>query len=283
MTNRSKLILTAAVLLAIGIAVSVIFLLTNAAKSGSLSVQTLVLSIVILLAGAVSVPVVYFTKIKRNKTEKLLDDEFFEAYELIRDVVLSSQLPKRTAEDILGDVLDLMVTARHNNRPLQEIMANPRDFALEIIEQYGGKKKYGFINFLDSLVYMAGFILGASALMWLEDQKRGVFNVPVDVSILFFFAIIAFWLVPYLKLHAAEKPKIIILPVALGICFIAASEIMRNFFYESDAVRWFLDGQVNIISNELILSAFLIAIPALILAEIMLKKNRIRHLADKDK
>lgn len=281
MTNRSRLILTAAVLLAIGISTTAIFLLTNAARNGTLSVQTIAFSVVILLAGVASVPVVYFTKIKRSKTEKLLDGEFLEAYELIRDVVFSSRLPKHTADDILDDVLDLMVTARHNNRPLKEIIADPRGFALKITEQYGGKKKYGIVSFLDSLLYMAGFTLGASALMWLKEPEQGIFNTPLDVSLLFLFGVISFWLVPYLKLNAAEKPKIVILPVIVGICFIAVSEILRRFFYESEAVRWFLDGQVNIISNGLALSAFLIAIPALILAKILLKKNRLHRLAGK--
>lgn len=278
MTKKSRMILAAAVLLAIGVAANVILLLTTAVRTGSLSSQTAAVSIILLIAGAVSVPVIYFAKIRKSKTEKLLDNAFFEGYETIKEIVLASRLPKNTISEILDDVLDLMVTARHNHKTLSETIADPRGFALEIIEQYGGKKKYGLMSFVDSLVYMAGFILGASAYMWLKEPK-GVFHAPVDVSMLLFFGVVSFWLVPYIKLNMAERPKIIFLPIAIGIAFIASAEVMRRFFYEYPAVRWLLDGQVNIISGEWILAIFLIAIPALILLKVLLKKSRLDRLA----
>lgn len=277
MTNRAKMVLIASVLLALGVIASTIPLLKTAFEGEFVNIQILIFSLIIILLGIISVIGVYYSKVKKDQIERQLTKEFYEGYEIIKDSIMNSQLDRLTIKDIKEDILDMLILAQNSGKSFKETIGDAKKFSLDILEQYGKTPKYNIIHFIDSVVYMIMFVLGVTAVMWAEDVNKNFFNVKIDVSILVFFILISFIIVPYLKVNSISKnPKLIFLPIGIGTLYVISIELMRRFFYQLKAIKWFLEGNVNIVSSQIILNTLGIALVGLIVYKRHLKNTRKR-------
>lgn len=275
MTARSKMILIASVLLAAGVIASTIPLLRISFSSETVNVQTLVFSISIIMLGILSVPSVYYSKIRKDKNEKQLIDEYFSEYEIIKEIIMNSQLENQTKNEIRNDVLDILISAQNHGKPFKSAIGDSRKFAKEIIAEYGEYSRYNLVSFIESMIVMSFFILGSSIVIWLEEMEKSFYVVKIDIGMLVFFAVISFIIVPLMKNNAISKnPVMVFVPIGSGVLFVIIMELMRNFFAEVEFVKWFIDGGLSIISNVFILIAFVIAIPGLMLLKRHLKMKR---------
>ncbi|MBW6474153.1 MAG: hypothetical protein K0B14_13590 [Anaerolineaceae bacterium] len=104
MTTRNKFLLVSSIVLALLVIASVVFWeITGPTNGDKIPVGLFVTIIVISI---LSVFVVYFSKIQKKKYEKLLNQEYYEKYEIIKDAVANSQLSAATKKDITEDVLE---------------------------------------------------------------------------------------------------------------------------------------------------------------------------------
>jgi DNA-binding ferritin-like protein (Dps family) len=216
---------------------------------------------VIILISVLSVFVVYFSKIQKRKYEKLLNQEYYEQYEIIKDAVANSQLSASTKKDIIEDILEILLSAQESGKNVREVIENTDMFANEIIQSFAMPFRLAMLNLYDSLIALILMVVGASLLLWLEQTQQNFFTTELDISMTVFFLLVAFVLLPVTKIGAGKRnPWIFIVPVAGGVLFVLMVELLRAFFYEVQAVQHFLDGTLRMVPNSMILLIYSLAI-----------------------
>jgi divalent metal cation (Fe/Co/Zn/Cd) transporter len=92
MTQRNKFTLISSVLLALLVILSAIASAVSSTTQNTANKASTLLIAMIILASISSVFVVYFTKVQKRKHEKLLIQQYFQEYEILKDAVANSQL-----------------------------------------------------------------------------------------------------------------------------------------------------------------------------------------------
>ncbi len=221
-----------------------------------------------VLAGVsvLSVPVVYLLKIRPRRSEALLRDDFARRFALIRDSIAASNLAAGTKREIAGDCLELLLSAQQGGRSAEDAIPDPVAFAEDILDAYGRRSLRAWQAVPRGLLYLVFFVLGTQTLLWLEDTQQSWFAVPIDLGMFLFFVLIAFVLVPILRLPRLQgRIWLYSLPVLTGLLFIGFAELMRWLAPDSGFVRLVLDGAAGFVPTPGALMAWLGAIPLLLL------------------
>jgi DNA-binding ferritin-like protein (Dps family) len=270
------MVLIASILLGLGVIASTIPLLKTAFVGEIVNVQILVFSLTIIVLGVTSVIGVYYSKVKKDKIEKQLNNDFYEGYEIIKEIIMKSQLDKFTMKEIKEDILDMLISAQNGGKTFKETIGEPQKFSGDILEQYGKVPKYNVIHFLDSMLYMVLFTLGVTVVMWMQEINKGFFNIKIDASMFTLFLIISFVILPYLRVNTISKnPKLIFFPIQVAVFYVVSLVLMRKYLYQIEEIKWFLDGSINLISNPVVLIVFLLGLVGLIIAKRYLKRSQI--------
>ena len=99
----------------------------------------------------------------------------------------------------------------------------------------------------------------------------------MGLSMLVFFGLVSFLLIPVLRrLISKGNPWMYLLPLAGGVLFVLAAELLRALWYDVGAVRFFLDGQVGVFRYAAVPWALLCAVPLLIGVKALIRKRRVR-------
>jgi hypothetical protein len=124
MTQRTKIKLMSSVLLALLVILSAIaFAISSTPQNAANSASALLIAIIIL-ASISSVFVVYFTKVQKRKYEKLLNQEYFQEYEILKDAVANSQLAISNKKEVNEDILDILLSAQQVGKSIHEVVGN---------------------------------------------------------------------------------------------------------------------------------------------------------------
>lgn len=279
MTKRNKVILFVSVFLAICVIASVILYLRYNFSADSINIRSLILITIIILLSIISIPVVYFSKVRKSKFEAMLNNEYFQKYEIIKDAVMNSQLSNISKNEIMEDMLDMLITAQKSGKSADDTVGNPGSFARNILLAYYKPGRLPVLSLIDGAIYFIAFILGASIFLWFEQSSFGLFEIGIDISMLIFFFLICFIIIPVTKKYISTKNYwVFILPVASGIVFILIAELVRRFFYNNEIIRLLLDGTVRMIPNIFLLILYIILIPALLLLKSYIRKRLLRSI-----
>jgi DNA-binding ferritin-like protein (Dps family) len=271
MTNRNKVLLVSSIILALLVIASVVVWQINGQSNGE-KIPMVVFAVIILIS-VLSVFVVYFSKIQKRKYEKLLNQEYYEQYEIIKDAVANSQLSASTKKDIIEDILEILLSAQESGKNVREVIENTDMFANEIIQSFAMPFRLAMLNLYDSLIALILMVVGASLLLWLEQTQQNFFTTELDISMTVFFLLVAFVLLPVTKIGARKRnPWIFIVPVAGGVLFVLMVELLRAFFYEVQAVQHFLDGTLRMVPNSMILLIYSLAIPLFLMLKRISRK-----------
>ena len=269
MTTRNKVLILSSLLLAILVITSVVLWQVSAVNQNGAGTTPVFLLITIIVISVLSVFVVYFLKIRKRKYEKKLNYEYYEQYEIIKDALINSQLPAPTRKDIIEDVLDLLLSAQDSGKSINVVLHDTDAFVRNIIQSYANPVRLGLLSLFDSLIAFILMVVGASAFLWLEETGQGFFSTSIDFGMVVFFGLVAFLLFPVTKTgFGTRNPWIFVVPVAGGILFVLLSEILRAFFYDINAVQYFLDGTVRMVPN-----GWVLAIPLLLVLKIITRKR----------
>lgn len=274
MTTRNKVLLVSSIILALlVIAIVVVWEITGQSSGEKIPV---VLFVTIIVISILSVFVVYFSKIQKKKYEKLLNQEYYEQYEIIKDAVANSQLSVVTKKDIIEDILELLLSAQESGKSVASVVGDPQIFTNEIISSFAKPIRLAMLSLFDGLIAFILMILGASFVLWLEQTQQSFFATRLDISMVILFLLVTFLLVPVTKAQTGTRnPWMYIIPVAGGLLFILLAEFLRAFFYDVNAVRQILDGSVRMVPNVAILMIYLLSVPSfLILKQISRRRMR---------
>ena len=274
MTRRDKVIVLSASLLAVCVIASALVLYVRTGKSGSIDTEALMISCCTVLAGIGSVLLVFYAKVRRRAHEKLLNDDYYHKYEIVRDAVMSSQLSAGMKREIKNDVIDLLLSAQRSGKAADSAVGDPTAFSKEII---GSSLKPGnmiVLSLLDAGIAFISFVVGVNTLLWLEHTGNSFFGVGIGVNMVVLFALIALLVIPAARrLVRSGSTWAFMIPIASGILFILLTEILRKYFYATGWVKTFLDGTLAMIPNAAVFTVYLVLIPLLAGLKAWLRKT----------
>lgn len=276
MTTRNKVLLVSSIILALLVIASVLVWEITGQSSGE-KIPVVLLATIILIS-VLSVFVVYFSKIQKKKYEKLLNQEYYEQYEIIKDAVANSQLSVVTKKDIIEDVLELLLSAQESGKLVDTVVGNPQIFSNEIITSFAKPLRLAMLSLFDGFIAFILMILGGSFVLWLEQTQQSFFATRLDISLVILFLLVTFLLIPVTKAKTGTRnPWMYMIPVAGGVLFILLAEFLRAFFYDVDGVRLFLDGSVQMVPNVVILMIYLLSVPLFLMLKQISRKKMLRE------
>lgn len=270
MSSRSKVILVSSLLLACLVLLGLALNFSHIpAGSPLLFIYAGLASVSIL-----SVPLVYWLKIRRNRFEKMLVGEYLRTYETLKDTIRQAGLPGNLRKNIFDDILDLLLSAQRANRSAEQVVGDTTVFAADILDACRRRQPTWWRLLPDCIMLFAGFILGTQTLLWLEQIRQSWFDVAIDSSLAVFFPLVAFIIYPLMRLKEGRlKYWIYILPLGFGLLFVLVAELLRHYAGEVSIVRQMLDSSVRLIPNAWILLVFICLIPGMLLLKILSRKG----------
>ncbi len=272
MTTRNKVLLVSSIVLALLVIASVVVWEITGRSSGEKIPVVLIVTIIVI--SILSVFVVYFSKIQKKKYEKLLNLEYYEQYEIIKDTVANSQLSAATKKDISEDVLELLLSAQESGKSVGSVVGDPQVFTNEIISSFAKPIRLAMLSLYDGLIAFILMILGASFVLWLEQTQQSFFATRLDISMVMLFLLVTFLLIPVTKAQTGTRnPWMYMIPVAGGVLFILLAEFLRAFFYAVNGVRLFLDGSVRMVPNMVTLMIYLLSLPLFLMLKQISRKR----------
>lgn len=270
MTNRSKYILVSVFLLALLLVAGIAGNLWQAQPTRA---QTYVYSFLIILS-TLAVPFLHWLRVRRHGYEKVLLPEYLERYEAAKEVIGQTPLVAATQQNILGDVLDLLMTAQKTGRSAEGAMPDPAGYATEAIRACGSHRRTWWSQLPAAVLDLICFVLVAQLLYWLEDTRKSMFIIQQGYDLLFFYLLLAFVLLPWLSSDwTADRAWRSLLPLGCGLLYVVLAAIMRYFTSQYVILQTIMNGGVNVIPNPLVLAILLVMIPLLLLIRLWLPRG----------
>ena len=132
MTKRDKFIIFCSIVIALCLIIGIVCI---SGISGSNS-KFLSYSVPIIIISLLAVLAVYFSRIRKGKYEKMLNGEYYQKYEAIRDIIMNSQLSNNSKKEIKEDILDILISAQKAGKSVDNVVNSPVEFAENIIKSY---------------------------------------------------------------------------------------------------------------------------------------------------
>ena len=275
MTTRNKALLVSSTVLALLVIASVVVWEFTGRSNGE-KIPVVLLATIIVIS-ILSVFVVYFSKIQKKKYEKLLNRDYYEQYEMIKDAVMNSQLSAVTKKDIIEDILELLLSAQESGKSVGSVVGDPQIFTNEIIRSFAKPIRLAMLSLFDGIIAFILMILGASFVLWLEQTQQSFFATRLDISMVILFLLVTFLLIPVTKAQTGTRnPWMYMIPVAGGVLFVLLAELLRAFFYDVNGVRQILDGSVQMVPNVVILMIYLLSVPLFLMLKQISRKRMLR-------
>ena len=220
MTQRSRVILISSILLAASVIATVVLWIVEG-RGAMTRTSTIVISFGLILVSILSVVFIYLVKVKRRSDEKKLNESFFREFELFKDSIMNSPIPKSNKKSITDDVLEMLLTAQSNGKTVQASIGDTESFAKDIISACISKPRSIVVGFLDGAIAFILFTLFITTLLWFEDFPVGFFNQRIDTIMVLFVAVVSFVIIPTIRQLAFKKGAwAYFIPLAAGVIFI---------------------------------------------------------------
>ena len=276
MTKRNKVAMLSAVILAVLVIFATLLNYQNT-ENRTEDTRSVILTAAIIVFALLSILIVYISKVKKKKYVRNLNKEYLIEYEIIKDSVRNSQLSVKIKKEVMVDILDMLLSAQNDKKSVNDVIKNTEVFVTEIIEAYTKPSTRIILNILDGFIFFLMFVFGTYIYLWLEDTQKSFYDNKIDFLSVVFFVLISFLLMPLIrKISSKQNPWIFILPLGFGIIFVLIVETLKKFFSETEIVKFILDEEVAMISNNSILAIFAAIVLGSYLLKIYTRKKLIR-------
>jgi DNA-binding ferritin-like protein (Dps family) len=274
MTGRSKILLFCSILLAALVIASVLLMYSVSSDVKPEDDRSIYFAAATVFVSILSVVFVYMTKVRKGRYEKMLDKNYFDEYEIIRDAIMNSQLSNNSKKEIKEDILDMLISAQKAGKNVRDVVGDTASFVRDILDSFTRPLHFAVLGVLDSIIIFTLFVLGTTVIQWFEQGGGNFFGIGISTGMVTLFVILAFILLPILKKYTpTHSPWLFMIPIAFGLLFILIAELLREFFYDADAVRSFLDGSVYMISGYAALALFICAVPVFLILKIYVRRR----------
>lgn len=272
MTKRDKLIVLSSIAIALCLMIGIVYMSGMSGSEPTFPSYSIPIILFCLLA---VLAIVYFLRIRKDKYERVLNSDYYQKYETVRDIVMNSQLSTNNKKEIKEDILDILISAQKAGKSADNVVNNPVEFAESIIKTYLRPERIVVLTILDGIMYSIVFTLLASCVLWLENVKENFFSTSIDIGVLVVIFFIAFIVIPTSKGYKPKSNQSIsayILPLVMIIAFILLLGIITSILNGNELIEQFNNGKVNMIPNITIVIAYLIAVPTCVLLKVYVRK-----------
>jgi DNA-binding ferritin-like protein (Dps family) len=281
MTKRDKILLLSSILLACCVIVTAFFLIKTQPEYNTVNreLMPLITVVLIIFISIASVLLVLFKikKLHRGKAEGMLTGDYYRHYEVIRDAIANSQLSGHQKKEIKDDLLDLLISAQRAGKDAGMVTGNPERFARDILHSFARPSRFAILSLFDGAIWFLSFIVGINTLLWFENIGQSYFSITIDAGMVILIFIITVILVPLTKkLTSTKNPWMFMLPLAFGIAYVVLLEILRRFLCSLDAIRWLLDGQLNLIPDPVVLICYICVFVILVVCKKLFRSKLLR-------
>ncbi|MCE5176085.1 MAG: hypothetical protein ABFD23_04020 [Caldisericales bacterium] len=232
-------------------------------------------SVPIILISLLAVLAVCFSRIRKSKYERILNNEYYQKYEAIRDIIMNSQLSNNSKKEIKEDILDILISAQKAEKSVDNVVNSPVEFAENIIKSYLRPERISVLTLLDGIMFSIIFILLTNCVLWFENVKENFFSTSIDIDVLVVIFFVAFIVIPVSKSFKSKSNQSIgtyILPLIITITFILLLGIITKVFSGNEFIEQFYSSRVNIIPNIIIFIVYIIMVPTCIFLKAYVRK-----------
>ncbi len=232
-------------------------------------------SVPIILISLLAVLAACFSRIRKSKYERILNNEYYQKYEAIRDIIMNSQLSNNSKKEIKEDILDILISAQKAEKSVDNVVNSPVEFAENIIKSYLRPERISVLTLLDGIMFSIIFILLTNCVLWFENVKENFFSTSIDIDVLVVIFFVAFIVIPVSKSFKSKSNQSIgtyILPLIITITFILLLGIITKVFSGNEFIEQFYSSRVNIIPNIIIFIVYIIMVPTCIFLKAYVRK-----------
>lgn len=257
MTSRSRFVLFVAVLLAVMVIASSVFLAISGAR-GEDGAASMSATIAIGIVAVLSVAVVYMGKVRKSKAESMLSKEFFLGYEQVKDALHSSDLPKARIKEIGDEVLDMLLSAQKAGRKPEDVIGDPKAFITGVMASASKPGRLLLSGIINGIATFVLFILGITLVLWMEEPEAGYFGTAIDMSMVLLAVLIFFVIMPITKVLIRKSMLAFGIPVAFGVLYVLGMEALRAS--GGSAAVTFLDASVRMVPSLALLGSYILSL-----------------------
>lgn len=188
------------------------------------------LFIAILAIAVMAVAVVIYTRKKMRTKARLLNEDFFTAYEAIADSMNGSVLGYMEKRETLKDILGLFIDAQASGRTAEQVTGgNISVFVSQVQDSFGYRSKFLFAS-LSGIEYAIIYMFMIQIYEWLRGSEGlGFFHSKPGYSSIILLLPIALIGIPLLN-HYVRKQKMFI-GVGIILGFFAIGVAFMEFTY----------------------------------------------------
>ncbi|MBU3155970.1 DUF1048 domain-containing protein [Clostridium estertheticum] len=145
----------------------------------------------------------------RFKEQKNLNGSNLYLYRSITSYIQHSELRGTEKEEILQQVIDMMLQAQIEKKPMELIIGNDyQEFCKSIIEEYSSDKSKNY-RLLDYIQKGLFYSITSSVFLWIViGLKNSSFTLGITIDMLITISAISFILIPATRKSSQENPSL---------------------------------------------------------------------------
>jgi DNA-binding ferritin-like protein (Dps family) len=279
--SKGWILFSAAIAAAVILSIAVFFLLSRGGSERTDAPGYIAAAVAII--ALVSFGFTFFARTRRGIFASRLRDDYYAAYERLKDYLNASTLgffERRTAAQ---DVLELLLEAQRDNRPVADVLgADMGTFVRRLQESYGFRSAI-LIHLLNGAlltIFMLGIVQTAICFSSAESDLN-FYQTRIGTQILPYLIVLSFVLAPLSRYLMARSRVLPLLAAYIGLVglYLGSIAILRRFGGDSSWVRSYLDGTISFITSWASLAAWSAAAALIAVTRWVLRRLSIRRLA----
>ena len=281
LTKKSKLIITFSAGISVLLILTIIALLITKNNNSSLNPMNILLISIIVVLAIVSLAVVIIVRLKKSKYVDKLNIEYYEVFETIQDAMKNSNLTKMEAGEVMNDITSMLFHAQMEKRSVNEVVGEDINNFIEKIKNSFGYRSSIVFSAINGVLYLIYILALMQTVIFLVRPDPGsFFNIEVSISILPYMAILAFFVLPFMRYNISKQKMgmVFFIPIALVVLYYGAHEL---FHYLDLNIQWidnYLNGDFVFITSYVILFIYAAIVVICLFAKWIIRNRSIKKL-----
>lgn len=236
MTKQSRWVIYTSLFVSGAVVFSALLYFFSARDTSEINIAWILAAIIAI--AVLSAIVVFVTRKKMRTKAKLLNDEFFTAYEAISDSMEGSVLGFFEKKETMRDILGLFIDAQNSGRTAEMVTGgNINEFVKKVQDSFGYRNRFLF-TLLSGIEYAVMYLFMVQIYEWGRDLGRvGFFESSPGYSMIILLLPVAFIGIPLMRYYIRKQKMVyaigvVLLIFAIDVAFMEIS--YANFMH----VEW---------------------------------------------
>ncbi len=236
MTKQSRWIIYTSLFVSGAVIFTTLLYFFNAKDSSEVNIVWILAAIIVI--AVLSVIVVIATRKKMRNRAKLLNEDFFVAYEAISDSMEGSVLGFMEKKETLRDILGLFIDAQTSGRTAEQVTGgNLNVFIRRVQESFGYRNRFLFA-LLSGVEYTIMYLFMVQIYEWVRGSEGlSFFESKPGYSMIIVLLPVALIGIPLMK-HFIRKQKMIFAIGAVLLIFAAGVAFMEITYANFLHIEW---------------------------------------------